>query len=302
MKNLIGAFVTVFFVSLLLRVLFTYLYPGTLPFNIQIIDWSLVISVALAIISSLYYTVKKKYPDTEEFLPVFSIVSFFIVVFGYGVLRYLPQYQASLSVVITGAVVGMGWWIQCITSAANMRRSHTLNIIMSTRTSPEYQAQLRSSTRIYRGMRFVPAELSEWRCNPDKDEYKNAKVPDDLIEAINGLLYVLNYFEFLAQGIKFKDLDECLLRECFSSFLKGIERRGFHIILESQKQDPKAFEGIIFLSKRWNGESFVEKHRSNLNTVEAGIQYPSNDIVTKIINGVPLTEDMHLVEETSQSA
>lgn len=250
-----------------------------------IIDWLVVIFGAASAITATFCFIRKKYPDTSEFLPMFSGICYFIILVGYAILRYLPNYQTSLSVMVTGMLVGMGWWIQCITSAANTRRTHTLNMIINTRTSPEYQRQLRASTRMYRGMRYVPQELSEWRCNPDKEEYKNAKVPEEYKEAINGLLYILNYFEFLAQGIKFKDLDDCLLKECFSSFLKGIERRGFHMILESQKQDPAAFEGIIYLSKRWNGTSFVETHRANPNTVELGISYPSNEIVETIIQG-----------------
>lgn len=294
MKNFIGACITAFLIVLLFRLLFTFIYPNQLPFSLEIIDWLVVLSLDATIVFILFNLIKEKYPDTAEFLPIFSAVSFIIMLSAYGILRYFPSFQTSLSVMVTGVMIGMGWWIQCITSAANIRRTHTLNMIINTRTSPEYQSQLRASTRMYRGMRFVPAELSEWRCNPDKEEYKNANVPDEYRDAINGLLYVLNYFEFLAQGIKFKDLDDCLLKECFSSFLKGIERRGFHIILESQKQDPAAFEGIVYLSKRWNGASFVEKHRANPNTAEAGIQYPSSDIVLKIMSGRPLVEDIHL--------
>ncbi|ENQ2791454.1 DUF4760 domain-containing protein, partial [Klebsiella pneumoniae] len=242
-RTLVNVSATIFALMLIVRALFTYIYPGKLPFNLAIIDWLVVIAGSGAAISSIFCFIKKRYPDTAEFLPMFSTVCYVIVLIGYAILRYTPAYQTSLSIMVTGMLVGMGWWIQCITSAANTRRSHTLNMIINTRTSPEYQKQLRNSTKFYRGMRYVPQELSEWRCNPDKEEYKNMKVPDEYRDAINGLLYILNYFEFLAQGIKFKDLDDELLKECFSSFLRGIERRGFHMILESQKQDPAAFEG-----------------------------------------------------------
>ncbi|EHM4441985.1 DUF4760 domain-containing protein [Escherichia coli] len=281
---------TIFFIMMLARWMYTYIYPGTLPFNMAILDWLLVASGAGASISAIFCFIKKRYPDTAEFLPMFSTVCYSIILIGYAILRYTPNYQTSLSIMVTGMLVGMGWWIQCITSAANARRTHTLNLIINSRTSPEYQKQLRNSTKFYRGMRYVPQELSEWRCNPDKEEYKNMNVPDEYRDAINGLLYILNYFEFLAQGIRFKDLDDGLLKECFSSFLKGIERRGFHMILESQKQDPAAFEGIIYLSKKWNGTSFVETHRANPNTVELGISYPSNEIVEKMIQGRPLLD------------
>lgn len=290
-KTIVNVSTTAFSLLLFTRALYTYVWPNQLPFNLAIVDWLVVGSGSAAAISALYCFIKKRYPDTAELLPVFSTICYVIILIGYAILRYTPEYQTSLSIMVTGMLVGMGWWIQCITSAANSRRSHILNMIINTRTSPEYQKQLRNSTTFYRGLRYVPQELSEWRCNPDKEEYKNMKVPEEYRDAINGLLYILNYFEFLAQGIKFKDLDDELLKECFSSFLRGIERRGFHMILESQKQDPAAFEGIIYLSKKWNNASFVENHRANPNTVELGVPYPSNDIVEKMVKGIPILQE-----------
>lgn len=293
-KYLIGGFSAGFIFSCFARIVFSAFFPQNLPFDIRIVDWLIVILADATLLTILTTFIKKKYPDTAEFLPIFSGICFTIILAAYAVLVYAPTYQASLSVMVTGSLVGMGWWIQCITSAANTRRSHTLNTIINTRTSAEYQSQLRKCTAIYRGMRYIPQEFSEWRCNPDKDEYKNAQMPTEYKDAINGLLYVLNYFEFLAKGIQYKDLDDVLLRECFCTFLKGIERRGFHLILESQKLDPISFDGIIYLSKRWNGESFVEKHRSNPNTPELGIQYPNNEIVQNIIEGKPLVSAVEI--------
>lgn len=296
-KYLIGGFTALLIFSLFIRGLFTFTFPNSLPFHLNIIDWLIVIFADATILTALSSFIKKKYPDTAEFLPIFSGICFTIILAAYAVLVYAPTYQASLSVMVTGSLVGMGWWIQCITSAANTRRSHTLNTIINTRTSAEYQSQLRKCTAMYRGMRYIPQEFCEWRCNPDKEEYKNAKIPTEYKDAINGLLYVLNYFEFLAKGIQYKDLDDVLLRECFCTFLKGVERRGFHLILESQKLDPISFDGIIYLSKKWNGESFVEKHRSNPNTPELGVQYPSNDIVQNIIEGKPLVASVEFVPD-----
>lgn len=292
---------TLFVIMLLVRGLYTFVFPGTIPFSMDIIDFLIVASGAGSLVSSIFCFISKRYPDTVEFLPIFSSVCYGIILAGYAILRYYPAYQTSLSIMVTGMLVGMGWWIQCITSAANSRRSHTLNMVINTRTSPEYQKQLRNSTKFYRGMRYVPQELSEWRCNPDKEEYKNMLVPDEYRDAINGLLYILNYFEFLAQGIKFRDLDDKLLKECFSSFLKGIERRGFHMIIESQKQDRLAFEGIIELSKKWNGSSFVETHRANPNTTELGVPYPSNEIIERMIAGRPLIDMEPSVVSTPES-
>ena len=126
---------TVFTLMLLFRALFTYIYPNTLPFDIAIIDWLVVASGSGAAISSIFCFIRKRYPDTAEFLPMFSTICYVIVLIGYAILRYTPTYQTSLSIMVTGMLVGMGWWIQCITSAANTRRSHTLNMIEPPRES-----------------------------------------------------------------------------------------------------------------------------------------------------------------------
>lgn len=254
-----------------------------IPFSIDIIDAAIVLSGATLFVLSAYKFILEKYPDTRDMLPVFSGIVWVIIVSSYTILRYQPNYQASLSVLVTGSFVGMGWWIQAITTAANARRSHTLNIIMASRTSSEYQQQTRASSKIYISS-VIPPELAEWKFNKSKPEYKGIEVPDEIDEAISGTIYILNYFEFLAQGIRYRDLDDCLLRECFSSILAGIERRGFHIIIESQKTDPRTFEGLIQLCKAWNKESVVERYRSNPDNAALGPRYPDDNELKKIFS------------------
>ncbi|MCI2965960.1 DUF4760 domain-containing protein, partial [Klebsiella quasipneumoniae] len=183
--------------------------------------------VVLATLLSLYCInkVSNKFPDTNTLLPFFGVIVWSLLLLSYYVLRYKIEYQSALSIIVAGSIAGMGWWIQFITSAASDRRKHTLNIVLSTRTCSEYQTHLRNFTRLWRGNRHVPKELCEWRDDPDNPKFKDANVPDDVVKAINGLVYILNFFEFLAQGIKANDLDDKLLRECFCGFLEGLERR-----------------------------------------------------------------------------
>lgn len=281
-KFKIGASATAFILGIILRAIFSA-PDTTLPFHMDILDSYIALAGASFLVLSAHEFILQKYPDTAEMLPLFSGIVWIVIFSSYLILRYQETYQTSLSILVTGVFVGMGWWIQSITTAANSRRTHTLNIIMASRTSTEYQTQTRSSSRLYRAS-AIPSELAEWRVNPHKDEFKNTTVPDEIIDAINGTVYVLNYFEFLAQGIKFRDLDDCLLRECFCSILSGLERRGFHLILEAQKADQRAFEGVIRLAKEWNNESVVEKFRANPDNAPIGPIYPSKEDLHKILN------------------
>lgn len=235
---------------------------------------------------SLYgvYKISNKFPDTNALLPLFGIVIWSLILLAYYVLRYNDDYQTALSIIVAGSIAGMGWWIQFITSAASDRRKHTLNVVLSTRTCTEYQTHLRNFTHLWRGNRHAPKELCLWRDDPDNPKFKDAKVPDEVVNAINGLLYILNFYEFLAQGIKANDLDDKLLRECFCGFLEGLERKAYFILSEAQKRDERYFEGIIFLCKRWNNEkSLVEKHRHSAPPADIGTCYPSQDEVMKML-------------------
>ncbi|QRK85091.1 DUF4760 domain-containing protein [Pseudomonas granadensis] len=282
-KFWIGVSATCFILGIIIRLVLLYSFPAPLPFPLDIVDAFMVASGGLTAVMAVHQFIKSKYADTAEMLPLFSTIIWTVIVSSYVILRYAPTYQTSLSILVTGTFVGMGWWIQAITTAANTRRTHTLNIIMASRTSSEYQEQTRNSGKIYRAS-AVCAELAEWRFSPNKDEFKYTEVPDAIDKAISGTIYVLNYFEFLAQGIKYRDLDDCLLRECFSAILAGIERRGFHLIIEAQKGSPTAFEGLIRLTKEWNGESCVEKYRSNPDNSAIGVRYPIGNELQDILN------------------
>lgn len=281
-KFWIGVSATCFILGIVVRLVLLYSFPAPLPFPLDIVDAFMVGSGALTAVMCVHLFIRSKYADTAEMLPLFSTIIWTVIVSSYVILRYAPAYQTSLSILVTGTFVGMGWWIQAITTAANTRRTHTLNIIMASRTSSEYQEQTRNSGKIYRTS-AVCAELAEWRFSPNKEEFRYTEVPDTIDKAISGTIYVLNYFEFLAQGIKYRDLDDCLLRECFSVILAGIERRGFHLIIEAQKASPTAFEGVIRLTKEWNGESCIEKYRSNPDNSAIGVRYPSGSELQNIL-------------------
>ncbi|BCG27534.1 hypothetical protein TUM18999_57250 [Pseudomonas tohonis] len=280
-KFFIGTAFSAFVIGVVARVFF-HTANITLPFSLGWIDFAIVIAAAACLGLSAYSLILKKYPDTREMLPLFSVIVCLVIISSYVVLRYQEAYQTSLSILVTGVFVGMGWWIQSITNAAGARRTHTLNIIMSSRTSAEYQAQSRNMNKAFRAAAMAP-ELAEWRVDPNKDEFKDMDVPDDLREAIDGSVYILNYYEFLAQGINFRDLDDCLLRECFSSILEGLERRNFHLIVEAQKADQRAYEGLIRLTKEWCGESVVEKYRANPANAPIGPIFPPKDEMQKIL-------------------
>lgn len=262
-----------------MRVFLSLSHPE-LPTYISFSLDSLIAIITSSILTlSAHRFIHKKFPDTIELLGIFSFLIWISLLASYFTLRYAKDYQTALSILVTGALVCMGWWIQSITSAAQSRRKHTLEIILSTRTSEVYQEKLNIYSHLYHGNTHVAQKFAQWRSFPNLPEFSNASVTDEYRNAINGLLYILNYFEFLAQGVKAKDLDDCLLKECFSGFIKDLEKKAFYLIIEAQKANNKNFEGLIYLSKKWNSESFVEKYQNNSHNIDLGIPVPSDEYV-----------------------
>lgn len=282
---LLGAIIGINASLVVLRIFLTIFHSGASisSWILTSIDSLIALSTSTAICLCLYRFVKRKFPDTQELLPHFVTLIWLMILASYFTLRYASDYQTALSILVTGVLICMGWWIQSITTAAQSRRKHTLEVILSTRTSQEYQLMLRKYTHVYHGNKHVSQKFAQWRSFPSSPEFVNADVPKNYRNAINGLLFVLNYFEFLAQGVKANDLDDCLLRECFCGFIQTLEKRAFHIILEAQKADPRHFEGIVYLSKKWNGESIVEKYKSSPQNVDLGVPIPSVEETNKFL-------------------
>lgn len=67
---------TIFFIMMLARWMYTYIYPGTLPFNMAILDWLLVASGAGASISAIFCFIKK---DTLTLLSFFRCSALFVI-------------------------------------------------------------------------------------------------------------------------------------------------------------------------------------------------------------------------------
>lgn len=283
-KILLGLLIGILLCQVAARILLNVNAVQTATWFYMVFDAGIIITFATFFSLFSIYKISNKFPDTKTLLPLFGTIVWFLLLLAYYVLRYNDKYQTALSIIVAGSIAGMGWWIQFITSAASDRRKHTLNVVLNTRTCSEYQTHLRNFTHLWRGNRHAPKELCQWRDDPDNPKFKDANVPDDVVKAINGLVYILNFFEFLAQGIKANDLDEKLLKECFCGFLEGLERRAFFIISEAQKRDERYFEGIIYLCKRWNNEkSLIEKHRNSAPPVDIGACYPSQNDVIKML-------------------
>jgi Domain of unknown function (DUF4760) len=142
---------------------------------------------------------------------------------------------------VFAAVFGtaIGWYVHQQLSAKLHRTSNSFNLVMQTRTSAEFLKHTRSLYAVYPPPREFPAEDNKYfqtqkrtevdrigrelasKANPD--DAKKLTYLNDLakVEAVEGLKYLLNFYEFMALGVHMGDLDETLLYETISPSVVG---------------------------------------------------------------------------------
>lgn len=249
----------------------------------QVLIWGTALLATAAIPTTLYYAIRKNFPDTKKLLKLFCFILSALITLAFIIIMYFPERLFGLlTPLITVYFVSMGWWIQSMTAARSNRRSHTLNTILSTRTNEVYQRNLRGYEQLVPEGFFIDRKICEIYVNRDKFyELSREKTSDELVEehmreSIANCAYMLNYFEFIAEGIQSEDLDEQLIRDCFFSFFKNMDKRLCYFIVEVRKRHPTAFSAFVEIVERWHGSSQSKIHENTDNEKTLGIKVPSD--------------------------
>ena len=77
------------------------------------------------------------------------------------------------------------------------------------------------------------------------------KGPPHLYVDRDALRYVLNYYEYIAVGIKFGDLSEDVLRETLRGNMRRTTKKFLLYIGERQRVDGNTYANLMWLYKRW---------------------------------------------------
>lgn len=159
-------------------------------------------------------------------------------------LDYVDAFKFGLSqwVISVGAITAMlGWTTTSYVTIKNSVKQHTINTLLQSRLSATYMGYADDVNLHFQT--FCNAhgrDPSGWK---GEDPVKGIKIPS--------LRYVMNYFEFIAIGIRHGDLQEGMLRSSLGSILKNTVVFASSYITESQKGQPLAFCNLIWLNKRW---------------------------------------------------
>jgi hypothetical protein len=167
------------------------------------------------------------------------------------------------------SMVGIGWVVQHQSSARASRRAHTFNILMQSRLSAEFQNQVRKRADLYSagnpvapedaklaskgGLDKVIAEIEvrqaaelERARDESRDRIKEEyaariELTKRKFLSLEGMKYLLNFYEFMSAGIVLRELDERLLRETVSDMVVALYNDSLHIRLTQRTQQPEVF-------------------------------------------------------------
>lgn len=151
------------------------------------------------------------------------------------------QYERVLNVlpVLTAVwAAGLGWFVHFQLTSKAHRTKNSFDLLMQSRTNPEFRKHADVVTKHFPPGTTIPDEYrayyhSNSRKLMSERIQQGQQVPDievERVSAISSLKYVLNYYEFMAVGIKKGDLDPDLLYESVSVLVINTYKRALPLI------------------------------------------------------------------------
>lgn len=153
----------------------------------------------------------------------------------------IPKSVEAIGIIIAAGTAIIGWLFTSQVSTVNAIKANTIQILMQSRFSEEYQLNLCKTIDIHvevtnRGLKSLP--LAEFQT------LKQSKK--------NSIQYMLNYFEFLSIGIRCGELDEELLRKSLKIIITTNVEFYKEFIAEKRRINRANLTNLICLIDRWN--------------------------------------------------
>lgn len=135
---------------------------------------------------------------------------------------------------------------------AQQKKQHTITILFESRLSPELRAANETRKSVY-PVGF-DIQYDDWRAAYERradgiDMGKEAF--EARYEAAEALVTLLNYYEFLALGIKLDDLDSDLLRGSIRGIMCNLVDDARYVIAHLRKNNEKSYEHLFELYQEW---------------------------------------------------
>jgi hypothetical protein len=163
-----------------------------------------------------------------------------------------PKFETH-SWVVGGAAAAavIGWIVSAMTTIRNSVKQHTINTLLQSRLSATYMAHAEAVGDHF--AKFIAAKRN--------DPEGKVTVVDDMPKKAIG--YILNYYEFIALGIRHGDLDEGVLKSSLRSMVGRTVYLVDPLIKDAVAENPRAYCHLIWLYGRWRDQN-LEKTPTNL--------------------------------------
>lgn len=143
-------------------------------------------------------------------------------------------------VVAFAAITAMsGWIVASVITVRNTVKQHTISTLLQSRLSATYMTYADKVSGHY-----IAYDLERKACP------SLAKAPTDGIDEA-ALRYILNYFEFIAIGIRKGDLDEAMMKDSLRSILMKNVAMSRQWIDDCRSKSPRLYRHLAWLHSRW---------------------------------------------------
>lgn len=158
-------------------------------------------------------------------------------------------------ILVIGAMTAMfGWITSAFVTIKNSVKQHTINTLLQSRLSVTY-------------MKYADIVNTQFGDFAKKHTFDPKKwgVNDPVTKVDQeALRYLLNYFEFVALGIRHGDLHEGLLRSSLRSILRSSVIFSKSYILDTKVNQPRVYINLMWLFEKWNIPNWFERLEDKL--------------------------------------
>lgn len=176
----------------------------------------------------------------------FLLFMVWFVFFIFAVTQFIVAEEERLLEVhhwiVLGSVLAAvtGWVVSSIVTLRNSIRQHTIQTLLQTRLSATYMGYADK----------VSAHYMEYDKKLKDNPSESCQDPLDGIDEPS-LRYILNYFEFIAVGIRYQDLNEKMLKDSMLSILKMNVNKSHDWIMASRTISNRHYSNLAWLHSRW---------------------------------------------------
>tara|TARA_Y100000588_G_C14173160_1_gene890115 strand:- start:156 stop:1025 length:870 start_codon:yes stop_codon:yes gene_type:complete len=244
--------------------------------NLALILCILLISYFIGLVIPIYKATKHKVKMSIPLLIYSSFITqitFCLVKYSYSLSLFsYDKFDVDLYIVnffMVSAIV-IGWFVHSHNNLNSERKQHTVNVLNSSRMSSVYQENLRLATDRYNNphklIKDEDVELFyKWKSGEQEIDFSSNephhKNNAEIIRAIQGVIYLLNFYEFVAAGIDSGDLDEEYLYSTVAGIAINLVAYSKKLIDKYQTEDKLTWQYIVRLSSKWSDLLEQERKR-----------------------------------------